>query len=76
MVRLEDMRMHNEEVPDARKAGENGEPMNLVSGEGPDITTRQKYRDLKSKLKYLIYVSVCVPSWWLNNDDYMIFWYF
>lgn len=53
---FEDMRMHNEEGTDSGKPHENGEPMKLGVEETPDISINQKYKDLKSKLKYLIYV--------------------
>lgn len=51
------MRMHEEEVPDAGKPSENGEPTNpCVQEEAPELTINQKYRVLRSRLKYLIYV--------------------
>ena len=50
--------MHSEEGPEAGKASENGEPMDVSVQEEPDSSNRHKYRELKSKLKYLIYVSV------------------
>lgn len=54
------MRMHEEEVEisEAGKPSENGEPSNQSVQETPDLTVSQKYRELRSKLKYLIYVSV------------------
>lgn len=51
-----DMRMHNEEGPDADKPVENGEPMNLGAPETSEVTVGKKYRELRSRLKYLIYV--------------------
>ncbi len=53
----EAMRMHTEEGPDAVKPTENGEPVNPEVEAKPDTSISQKYRGLKSKLKYLIYVS-------------------
>ena len=51
-----DMRMHNEEGSDADKPVENGEPMDLGASETPEVTVGKKYRELRSRLKYLIYV--------------------
>ena len=51
------MRMHSEEGSDAGKSGENGEAANPGVSEAPDLSIGQKYRELKSKLRYLIYVS-------------------
>lgn len=48
--------MHNEEGPDADKPVGNGEPMNLGAPETPEVTVGKKYRELRSRLKYLIYV--------------------
>lgn len=49
--------MHSEEGAYAGKSGENGEAVSLGVPEVPDLSISQKYRELKSKLKYLIYVS-------------------
>lgn len=49
--------MHNEEGSDVRKPDSNGEPMDTGSQELPCPSMGQRYRELKSKLKYLIYVS-------------------
>jgi hypothetical protein len=58
--------MHEEgvEVSGGGKPGENGEPSNRGVQETTDLTVSQKYRGLRSRLKYLIYVSVglCVGA--------------
>lgn len=56
-VVTKDMRMHTEEVPEAAKPIENGESANPEVELKPESSIIQKYRGLKSKLKYLIYVS-------------------
>lgn len=60
-VVLGDMRMHEEEVSDAGKPSENGEPVNPSVQETPEPTINQKYRELRSRLKYLIYVCTVGP---------------
>ena len=51
--------MHEEkvDVSDAGKPGENGEPSNQNAPGTSDLTISQKYRELRNRLKYLIYVS-------------------
>lgn len=50
--------MLNEEDPDLEEPRENGESTNVTAQETLDNSISQKYRELKSKLKYLVYVSV------------------
>ena len=63
--------MHTEEVPVEAKPAENGEPVGAGAEEEErpvakqEITMYQKYRGLKNKLKYLIYVSF-YPSFMLT----------
>ena len=54
------MKMHNDQVPDVAKATENGEPANASTrpSGAQNLTISQKYRELKGRLKYLIYVRV------------------
>lgn len=63
------MRMQEEEVLDAGKSDENGEPADQSVQEAPaytpDLTISQKYRELKSKLKYLVYVRVALSEYQL-----------
>lgn len=56
------MRMHSEEGSEAGKSGENGEAARPDAPEVMDVSIGQKYRELKSKLKYLIYVSRLPPK--------------
>ena len=49
--------MHSEEGSEAGKSCENGEAAPLDALDVPDASVSQKYRELKTRLKYLIYVS-------------------
>lgn len=51
--------MHSQEVSDTVMPGGNGEATggNTQEASGSHYYSRQKYRELKSRLKYLIYVS-------------------
>ena len=52
--------MQSQEVSDAVMPNENGENANENTREVPTIqcfSSKQKYKDLKSRLKYLLYVS-------------------
>ena len=49
--------MQSEEGTEAGKSCENGEAVSVGTPAAIEGSISQKYRDLKSKLKYLIYVS-------------------
>ena len=54
-----DMRMHSQEVSDAVMPSENGEAGNNDAEEvskSQCYSSRQKYKELKNRLKYLLYV--------------------
>ncbi len=55
--------MHSEEDPNRAMPGQNGETMTVTqeTQEPLNMSSRQKYKELKSKLKYLIYVSPFPP---------------
>jgi len=59
VLRWRDMRMHSQEVPDALIPNENGEVENNDAEEvsrSQCHSSKQKYKELKSRLKYLLYV--------------------
>lgn len=54
--------MHNEEVPNAGNPSENGETLNPNAQGTPEHSISHKYRELKARLKYLIYEHRCFES--------------
>ena len=57
------MRMHSQEVSDAVTPSDNGDAAVGGAQEASSRNySRQKYRELKSRLKYLIYVSFLLQS--------------